>query len=236
MKRDRLTKKEPEGGLYLINPGRIVYALAITLTGTVLLSAAYFALNYFVHQQVYSESKPVVMPARPKDNLAAFLASPLDLAAFKKKKGSSNNGAVKKNPYFYKPQKTGFFYQYMLFPSPRQYNEGERFNGFSIVVYKFGKKVGDYSETNETLVGIWCRLKDPDLGAADLVGSPVSKIKERFGEPFAVVGDVLVYQHQGKALSIHAKDAVVDWFKYVRLNREMASPGAVPELLLKPHW
>jgi hypothetical protein len=83
-------------------------------------------------------------------------------------------------------------------------------------------------------VAIWCRLKDPDLGQADLVGRAVSEIKARFGEPFAVVGNVLVYQRQGRALAVHTKEGAVDWFQYVRLSREIDAPGAVPELLLQP--
>jgi hypothetical protein len=66
------------------------------------------------------------------------------------------------------------------------------------------------------------------------VGRLVPEIKARFGEPFAAVEDVLVYQHHGIALSIHTKDGAVDWFKYVRLSRDIDTPGAMPELLLKP--
>ena len=40
--------------------------------------------------------------------------------------------------------------------------------GFSVVVYKFGKEIGDYYDSNEMLIAIWCRLNDPDLGQANL--------------------------------------------------------------------
>jgi len=126
-------------------------------------------------------------PARRKDELAAFLAAPIDLVAFKKKKGSSNSGSFKASRWIYRPKRPGFFYQYMLFSTPEGYGESERFSGFSVAVYKFGREVGDYYDTNEVLVAIWSRLRDPDLGQADLVGRLVPEIKARFGEPFAVV-------------------------------------------------
>ena len=122
----------------------------------------------------------------------------------------------------------------MLFTTPTRYSEGERFGGFSIVVYKFGKEIGDYYSSNETLIAIWCRLKDPDLGQADLVGKFVPEIKARFGEPFAVVGEILIYYKNNRALSVHTKDGAVNWFKYVRLSRDIDAPEAVPELLLQP--
>jgi hypothetical protein len=202
----------------------------------VLLVAACFVLTCTVHDPVYSQPKPAAVSVASENNLASFLASPLDLKAFKKKKNSSNSGTVRKNEMFYTPEKAGFFYRYMLFPTPTQYNEYQRFADFAVIVYKFGEKIGDYSDTNETLIAVWCRLKDPDLGEADLVETPVSEIKKRFGEPFATVGDVLVYQNQERALSVHTKDEKVDWFKYIRLNRAIEDPKAVPKIMLQPQW
>jgi hypothetical protein len=217
-------------------PTQILHAVTKTVAIVLFLSAASLALSGSIQEQARSRVKPPVKPTKQKDELAAFLAAPIDLVAFKRKKGSSNNGAFKASRWFYKPKKTGFFYHYMLFGTPKEYSEVDRFSGFSIVVYKFGKEVGDYYDTNEMLVGIWCRLRDPDLGQADLVGRLVSEIKARFGEPFAVVRDVRVYQRRGRALSVHTKDGAVDWFKYVWLSREINAPEEVPELLLQPEW
>lgn len=62
----------------------------------------------------------------------------------------------------------------------------------------------------------------------------MSEIEARFGEPFAMVGDILIYHSNGRALSVHTKEGAVDWFKYARLNRDIDTPEAVPELFLKP--
>jgi hypothetical protein len=216
-------------------PSQILNAVTKILAMVLFLSAASLALPDSIQRQARSQAKPTVKPTGPEDELAAFLTAPIDLVAFKKKKGPSNNGAFKASRWIYRPKRPGFFYQYMLFSTPREYRESERASGFSVVVYKFGKEVGDYYDTNEMLVAIWCRLSDPDLGHADLVGRLVPEIKARFGEPFAVVGDVLVYQRHGRALSVHTKDGAVDWFKYVWLSRNIDAPGAVPELLLQPN-
>src|SRR5437870_2257483 len=158
---------------------------AITKTVVLVLffGAASRALPASAQAQGDARATPLVQPTTQEEELAAFLAAPIDLAAFKRQKGSSNSGSWRASRWFYRPKAPGFFYQYLLFPTPQRYSESERFTGFSIVVYKFGKRVGDYHDTNETLVVIWCRLRDPDLGRANLVGAPVPEIKSRFGEP-----------------------------------------------------
>lgn len=185
---------------------------------------------------VYGEAHEQDSQAKQNLALAKFLAAPINLVAFKKKKGISNSGSLraKEKRWFYKPKKTGFFYRYMLFPTPGQYSEGERFFGFSVIVYKFGRKIGDYNNTNEILTAIWCRLKDPDLGPANLVGKPVTEVKELFGLPFTTRGDVIIYMHSRHILSLHINDGIVDWFKYARLRRDINESSEVLELLTKP--
>ncbi|MBU0768569.1 MAG: hypothetical protein KJ687_05730 [Proteobacteria bacterium] len=199
-----------------------------------LVSTASLALTTAIQEQTRPQAKSPVKPTKQNDAIAAFLSVPIDLITFKIKKGPSNSGSFKASHWIYRPKEPGFFYQYKLFVTPTRYSEGERFRGFSIVVYRFGKEIGDYYDSKEKLLAIWCRLRDPDLGQADLVGRFLPEIKARFGEPFAVVGDILIYHRHGRALSVHTKDGTVDWFKYVRLSRDIDAPGAVPELLLQP--
>jgi hypothetical protein len=196
-----------------------------------LASVASLPLSYSTQSQAASPPQPSAQLTEQKDELAAFLAAPIDLTRFKRKKGPSNSGAFRASRLIYRPDKPGLFYRYMMFRTPAVSSEGEKFHGFSVIVYKLGTKVGDYYDTNEILVAIWCRLKDPDLGQADLVGKQMSEIKTRFGEPFAVVGDVSMYQRHQRALSIHTNDGAVDWFKYVRLRGDIEDPASVPELL-----
>ena len=213
---------------------QILRAVTKTVVMALILSAVSLALPTAVQGQARSQGKSLEKHAMQNDEPGAFLAVPIDLIAFKKKKGPCNSSSFKASPLIYRPKKPGFFYQYKLFVTPTRYNEGERFRYFYVVVYKFGKEIGDYYDSNEMQVAIWCRLKDPDLGQADLVGKLVPEIKARFGEPFAVFGDILIYHRQGRALSVHTKDGAVDWFNYVRLSRNIDAPGAVPKLLLQP--
>ena len=168
-----------------------------------------------------------------KEALTAFLVAPVDLVAFNRKKGGANSGAVKRNVWFYRPAKPGFYYQYMLFETPAGYTEAERFFGARIIVYKFGTTVGNYSDTNEMLIGLRTRLRDPDLGQANLVGVSIDTLGERFGEPFVSAGELVIYHHEGRVLSLHVTGGVVDWFKYFRLSRELEMADTLPEFLLQ---
>jgi hypothetical protein len=123
-------------------PSQILHPVTKTLAMVLFLSAASLALPGLMPGQTRS-AKPPIKPGGQEEELSAFLAAPIDLVAFKKKKGPSNNGAFKASRWIYRPKKPGFFYQYMLFSTPQGTTEGDRFSGFSLVVYKFGKAVGD---------------------------------------------------------------------------------------------
>lgn len=213
---------------------RIIHAIVNTIILVLLCGAVHMSMAASVQGHDTSEDQTSMHSTGQDDELSTFLSKPVDLAAFKKQKGPSNSGSYKADPWIYRPSKTGFFYRYLLFATPGKYSEEERFGGFTVIVYKFGKKVGDYYDRNEMLVGLWCELKDPDLGKADLVGKTAAEINDRFGEPFAALSDVLVYHQHGRALSIHLKNGAVDWFKYFRLARDLAGPEEVPESLLRP--
>jgi hypothetical protein len=214
--------------------GELQRAIGVPAALALLLSAAGLVSPIRLPAQGSGTAQVWKTPSKLQDDLAAFLSAPIDLGAFKRKKGQSNNGAFKAPREFYRPAGAGFFYQYMLFDSPHRYNESERFGGFSVVVYKFGRVVGDFYDTNETLVAIWCQLNDPDLGAANLVETRESAVKARFGEPFAIIQDVWVYQRDGRAVSMQMTGGAVAWFKYARLSHALGTPDAVPKWLLHP--
>jgi len=216
-------------------PIPILDAVSNTAVAALLLSAPSLEFPRYIQRQSPIPPKPQAKRSIQQDQLAAFLEAPIDLSAFKRKKGSSNSGSVDttEKRWFYMPSQSGFLYQYMLFPTGG-YSEGARVHDCAVVVYKFGTKIGAYNDTNEMLVAIWCRLSDPDLGHADLVGTRVAEMRSRFGEPFATIGDVLVYQQGRRALAVSTKDTRVAWYKYLRLSRAVDAPGAVPRLLLHP--
>jgi hypothetical protein len=195
------------------------------------------ALSLPVHAQAGRVATPQVKSTRENHDLTIFLEAPIDIVAFKKKKGPSNSDSFRAPRSFYRPGDPGFFYQYMLFNTPVRYGEGERFRDFALIVYKFGHSIGHFYDTNEILAAIWCRLNDPDLGRANFVGTQVPEIRARFGEPSAVISDVLIYQRNARALALHVFGETIDWFKYVRLSRNVDATRSAPELLhTGPEW
>jgi hypothetical protein len=176
-------------------------------------------------------------PSSPKQQkeLSDFFAAPIDLHAFKKKKMSSLSEGTGVNRWFYRPAEAGFFYVYFMFPTPRAYNEGTRAEGFHLLVYKINssRMANYYDDPTEVLIGIWCDIEDPDLGRANLAGTPLSGLKARFGEPFAINGDTWVYQRNARVLSVHVRGDKIKWFKYLRLSRPIGVREPVPDLLLQ---
>jgi len=167
--------------------------------------------------------------------LQTFLESPLELAQFKRTKGMANSGGFQAPAWLWRPSEKGFHYRYMLFPTPRTYSEGERFSGFTVIVHKQGDKVGDYKDGNESLVAIWCRLVDPDLGEANLVGLRVEDVESRFGPPDTRMNGHLIYMWKDRLLSIGlTADERVEWFRYARVRQALRSAAEIPSSMLAP--
>jgi hypothetical protein len=202
-----------------------------------LVIAETVALSLPVHAQAGRVAAPQVKSTRENHDLTIFLEAPVDIAAFKKTKGGSNSESFGALHSFYRPSGPGFFYQYMLFNTPVRYGEGARFRGFTLIVYKFGHSIGNFSGTNEILAAIWCRLNGPDFGRANFVGTQVPEIRARFGEPSAVISDVWIYQRNARVLALHVFGETIDWFKYARLSRNVDATRSAPELLHPgPEW
>lgn len=160
--------------------------------------------------------------------LATFLDAPVDLQAFKKQKGSSNSGVMTGEGCFFRPAGKGFYQWYGLFPTPRGVPESRRLSGLRLIVYSFNERPGDYSDSDEMLIAVRSAFPDPDLGDANLVGSAVEEIRRRFGEPKIARDDLLLYHRDGRALSLHISEGRIDWYKYVRLNRELGVGSDIP--------
>ncbi len=168
------------------------------------------------------------------NNIIAFLKNPLALQSFKLKKGSSNSGIFKSEVHLplFKPDKKGFYYQYMLFRTPRNLSEQMRFEGLRIIVYKIGTAIGKYSNSNEIMVGLKSRYNDPDLGKANLVGLSVDAIIKKFGHPKIKKNNFIVYYHQNKILYLKINNKKIEWFKYFHLD-SITLPIKLEEILLK---
>ena len=157
----------------------------------------------------------------PAKKLQDFLESPLDIHAFKSKKGSSNSGGVRSEIPYFKPEQVGFHYQYMLFPTPANLDEGTRFGGFRLIVFKPGRVVGNYTDPGEKLVGLFCAYKDPDLKAANLVGVSDKEMEARFGAPAAKHNKFWHYYYKNFHLLLRFNQGKVDQFRYMKLKNDL---------------
>lgn len=178
-------------------------------------------------------AESLIRQAEHWEALEAFLEEPIDLAAIKRKKGPSNSGRMTGDPCFNRPKRPGFYYWYGLFATPRGVSESERLQGFRLIVYKYGDVIGDFFDTNEILIAIKSSFPDPDLGAANLVGSRLDAIHARFGDAFAAMNDLFIYYRSGRALAVHTAGGKIDWYKYVRLDRELNDGSDLPDCLIE---
>jgi len=176
---------------------------------------------------VYSQ-----LPAENGDSLASFLESPIDLAEFKKTKGGANSGHADAPASAYRPEQKGFYYRYMLFNTPQSISEARRFSEFEIVVYKDGSEIGDYFDTNESLISIKSAFADPDLYDLNFVGKPVSEVSSALGDAYWERESVMVYHSKNDMLLLSISEEQVKWFRYIKLNEEINSIEEIPEEFL----
>jgi len=166
-----------------------------------------------------------------QSKLHDFLLNPLDHIAFKETKGTSNSGGWSSKLPLYRPEKKGFYYRYMLFRTPLEYSGSIRFSFFNLIVYKYGDTPGNFYDKDEELIGIRCRLRDPDLGKMNLVGLATIQIDTLLGPDYIVKDNVRIYTHKDRVLALCIKRSQVSWFQYYRLATTLNKED-IPELLL----
>lgn len=168
---------------------------------------------------------------REQTALEALLRPSIDLPRLKRRKDASRSGRVSPEACFYEPDVKGFYYEYMVSPGPQADTEVKRFTGVHLIVYRHGREISDVFDASEKLIAVKSRLSDPDLGDMDLVGVSADEVRARYGAPFSVIGEVLVYYDDHRALSLDISDGKVAWLKYVRLDRAVSGPSRVPACL-----
>ena len=176
--------------------------------------------------------------------LKDFLLEPINLIDFKSKYGPSNSGGCcSGNPkeWMYKPEKEGFYYQYMLFrklnemqlANGKVMNETEQFRKFQIYVYHFGKnKEFDFFSDNEVLIGFSCAGIHEALGRANIVGKSFQEIEELFGNEFIDCDSIKIYQHDNRVISLKFKSSKVEWIKYFHQSSRVEKEK-IPEHLIR---
>jgi hypothetical protein len=175
-----------------------------------------------------------------RNRLLQFLENPLDLSRYKRAKGISNNGAAKRPgglKSFYRPPDQGFYYQYFNFPIFGENSRGdarprESLGDVAVVVYKYGRTVGDYYDPREMLIALTARARDVDLLGANLVGLDLKVVREKFGTEDITKEELSIYHANQKALIISTPGARVRWFRYVRLNFDIGSASDLPDWLI----
>lgn len=163
--------------------------------------------------------------------IKALLERPIDLVAFKKA-CRGNNGGFRKQPYFFEPKKEGFYYKYFLF---MQCGCSTDFNDLVVVVYKFGKKIQTYSNTNEKLVAIAGACQSKELNECNLVGKAWSSICAIYGNNYLTIGAKRIYAHKGNLLilDLNEQEQIV-YFKYLKTNlKEIKTVDDIPPKALE---
>ncbi len=166
-----------------------------------------------------------------------FLINPIDFQQFKEDNGPSNSGTANKTG-LYKPNQAGMYLRFMLFQGNRarikklKLPDSFGMTELQFFVYRFGTEVGDFYDSNELLVGIKCRIRDPALGQANLVGKHITLIEKQFGKDFIQHDNCIIYQYQNRVLSLNIQGGNVSWFKYLYLAEPVTSNN-IPKRLLK---
>lgn len=168
----------------------------------------------------------------------SLLENPLDLEGFKAKYGPTNSGGgCEVDEYLNLPDTLGFTYQYFLFHKlnadlPEKRTERELFSQFIITVFKYGETVGNFFDTNESLLMLECHFNNPPLGALNVQGKTKDELVGEFGEPTLRTEENWCYLNaKNNCLSLHFSDDQVIWWKYVKLSETIDLSQEVPPFL-----
>ena len=178
-----------------------------------------------------------LMVITEKSYLESFLENPIDLQQFKKDYGPSNSGGMN-GGLLYKPDSAGMYLRFMLFNGNSDRNrklrisEGQKFKQLQFYVYRYGKTVGDFFDTNEILVGFKCKLEDESLGKANLVGKTEKEIIDLFGNGYSSYKNYRIYENNNRVLSLYITESKVLWVKYYHLASPFSKDN-IPALLLE---
>ncbi len=215
-------------------------ALLYPIIGIILMACGPSGTENSDEQSIYDTIPPQnidtsIIKEELNENLVSLLNEPLDLINFKKEYGSSHSGSGNFSNVFDQPDSLGFLYSYFFFyklkqVTKNQYSTDDLFDGFRIYVYKFGEEVGRFSDTNEVLMGIECRLELSVLDDLNVVGMEKQGLTDWLGEPQIKESEQLyIYQIDNKVLSAHIENNTIDWFKYAVINDTIDLYWEVPD-------
>jgi hypothetical protein len=168
----------------------------------------------------------ICFPKQNGSTIDGLLKAPFDLQQFKKKKGQSNSGRRKPEPYYFKPTAKGMYFGFFLFrinsdnPDYAWMTE----QGISIITYKpYGKYQNDYLDPTETLIEIQTRCNDDYLPELAFIGMDSLKIKHKLGDPFLRKNNCFIYSKGTSSLVLKFANKSVMWVKYTHLNSSLTA-------------
>ncbi|RMA67677.1 hypothetical protein [Ulvibacter antarcticus] len=150
-------------------------------------------------------------------NLVEFLDNPIDLLAFKNKKGMEfTTNVTSGTKYYHQPKiKDSIFYVYYY---PDFKKESIKIDQF--VVFKHGENKHTYEDQTETLIEFRIFNPDSDLEKADLYGLTKTELESEFGTDYLTLDNGIAYSNKNKVLIIELNNSKVKSFRYIKLNTE----------------
>lgn len=189
----------------------------------------YYAVHYDSVKASRYESKSVA--------LLRYFRYAFDLEYFKEENRRLLN-CGKNISRLYHPKAKGFEYNYCLFNGAQKPEDAiprlpKDDKLILITVYKFGDKIGTYSDDNETLISLSAKVNNELLGNSNFVGTNMAEIKARFGEPLLTESSVDIYTQGGRSLALaYDNRNEVEWFRYAYLdtNLQLNDSALIKEL------
>jgi hypothetical protein len=167
--------------------------------------------------------------SKTKNNLIEFLENPIDLLAFKQKKGMQFTTSVTSGTeYHFNPKiKDSTFYVYYYpaenFDDPRKIDQ--------IVVFKYGENKHKYEDETETLIELRVFNKDSDLEKANLIGIAKAELESKFGTDYLTFDNGIAYWNKNKILMIELNNSKVKSFRYIKLNTENVDKDLIQQIV-----
>lgn len=152
--------------------------------------------------------------------ISYLLENPLDLNAYKKKKGEANSGGGKSD-ILYKPNYKGLYLSYFLFPNLYEASP-------HLTVYRKGTVIGGFYEDRDELVQIFAEFSDPDLGNLNLIGKNIIEIECLLGKPNFAFENYIFYSRDNQLLMLFMKNNRVNWFKWSKLKNGIQTIDDIP--------
>lgn len=180
-------------------------------------------------QPVEIVSEDTIVPPASLDSFQMLIEYPEDIMLYKSRKRGANNGSAHAKKYYHTPDTIGFFYHFLLFyPKPPRIHPSEMFDGMGLIVYRYGKQIGHYGDTNEEFISLWSKVNEPELRTFDLVGKSASDITALLGDNYFTKDKLRIYTSTNKVLVVSMNGDTVDWFRYTILNFEIKSADDLP--------